>query len=361
MKLSKTKKILLLGTTLTLLTTSIALPIVLLNKNEKKDENDVEKLFKILQAKTTKEKIIELSSNATGKIVANNQDKIIEKIKTLIGKTNSKDVKIEVLMRNDINVSNTPQKITIKLTKNEVSKEIKDFSVKKQSIIDVDKDIAAIKNILDSKSGNDLIITLPSPSSGNIIENITNKNAIIKKLRILIDPSNTNGEINHPSLRGTSIEISMSVDAPISTTPQDIIVSISKSGGTTVNTTNTFQVKRAFTADEDIQAIMKIFRTKERSNDSSLHIILPSSANGSIINNPTIKNAIEKKARELIDSSNTNGDPNHISLRGTKITLTRVISSNDLISNITPRVIVITISKTGGTSVNFSGFVVRKL
>ncbi len=474
MKLTKTKKILLLWTTLAILTTSIITPVVLLNKDEKDEKNDVEKLFKFLKAKTTQEKIIELPSSASGKIIANNQNKIIEKIKTLIGKANLKDVKIEVLMQNDINISTAPQNIIIKLTKDEVSKEIKDFSVKKKNPIDediesikeildaksgndliitlpsdssgniiqnatnknaiikklrtlidpsnaggipnhpslkgtsieismnvdapisttlqdiivsisktngtiltttktfqvkrdftnielADKDITSIKNILDAKSGNDLIITLPSASTGNIIQNATNKNAIIKKLRTLIDPSNAGGIPNHPSLKGTSIEISMNVDAPISTTLQDIIVSISKTNGTILTTTKTFQVKRDFTADEDIEAIMKIFRTKERSNDSGLHIILPSSANGSIINNPTIKNAIERKARELIDSSNTNGDPNHISLRGTKITLTRVISSNDLISNIEPRVIVITISKPGGTSVNFSGFVVRKL
>ncbi len=94
MKLSKTKKIILLGTTLAVLSASIAVPIVLLNKDEKKEENDVEKLFKILKAKTNKEKIIELSNNASGKIIANNQEKVIEKIKTLIGKANLNGVKI---------------------------------------------------------------------------------------------------------------------------------------------------------------------------------------------------------------------------------------------------------------------------
>ena len=63
MQLTKIKKILLLGTTLAILTTSIAVPIVLLNKNEDNTKNDVEKLFKILKAKTSKEKIIELASN----------------------------------------------------------------------------------------------------------------------------------------------------------------------------------------------------------------------------------------------------------------------------------------------------------
>ena len=362
MKLTKTKKILLLGTTLVILTTSIAIPVVVFNKNEKSEENDLEKILKILQAKTTKEKIIELSSSASGKIIANNQDKIIEKIKTLIGKENLKNVKIEVLMEDDTNISIAPQKIIIKLSKNEVSKEIKDFSVKKESIIDVNKDIIAIKNILDTKTGEDLIIILPSNLTGNIIENATNKNAIIKKLRMLVDSSNINGDHNHPSLKGTTIEISMNVDAPISTTSQNIIVSIIKTGGTTLITIKTFRVKRALTIEEinqDIQAIKTILDDKDKNNDPGLNIIFPNTTTGSIINNLTIKNTIEKKVRKVIDPSNISGNTNHPSLRGTRITLTRVISNSDLIS-IYWRVVAIRISKTGGTSVEFIGFLVKK-
>ncbi len=362
MKLTKTKKILLLGTTLLVLTTSIAVPIVLLNKDQNNKENDVEKIFKILKAKTSKEKIIELSNNASGKIIANNQDKIIEKVKALIGKANLKEVKIEILMQDDSNISTTPQKIIIKLTKNEVSKEIEGFSVKKQSIIEVNKDISSIKKILDSKSHNDLIITLPSDSSGKIVGNRINKIAIIKKIMILIDPSNINAEGSHASLRGTSIQVSMNVDAPISTTPKNIIVSISKTNGTTLTTTKTFQVKRNFTPDEDIAVIKQILDIKINNNDNSLLIKLPIDSSGSIINNPTNKNAVERKVRIAIDPSNINGDPNHPSLRGTTVTLTGVVTNsrvNDLISY-KIKVIVITISKTGGTSVNSEAFGVRK-
>ena len=341
MKLSKTKKILLLGTTLTILSVSIAIPIALLNKDKNNEENDVEKLFKILKAKTNKEKVIELSSNASGKIIVNNQDKIIEKIKTLIGKENLKEVKIEVSMKDDSNISTTPQKIIIKLTKNEISKEIKDFSVKKQSIIDVNKDIVAIKNILESKTGNDLIITLPSNSTGSIIENGTNKNAIEKKLRILVDPSNTNGEVNHSSLKGTSIEISMNADAPISTTLQNIIVSISKTNGKTLRTNKTFQVKRNFTPDEDIQAIKEILDSK---TGQDLIIILPSSSSGSIIEDSNVI-VIQKKLRMLVDPSNTNGDPNHSSLRGVII---RIEMFGNITLTTTPKYIIIQIGKRPG-------------
>ena len=355
MKLSKTKKILLLGTTLAILTTSIVVPIVLLNKDEK---NDVEKILKILQAKTSKEKIIELSSNTSGKIIADNQEKIIEKIKALIGKENLKELKIEVSMQNDTNISTNSQKIIIKLTKNEISKEIKDFSIKRQ--LNIDEEIQAIKKALDAKTNNDLIIILPSSSTGNIIGNATNKNAIERKIRMLIDSSNTNGEANHSSLRGTTIEVSMNADSAISTTSQNIIVSISKSGGTTLSTTKTFQVKRNFTADEDIQAIKRIFDAK---SSQDLIITLPSSSSGSIINNKINKNAIERKIRIMVDPSNTNGDVNHPSLRGTVINITEVIypagKQYDFIS-VYPKAIVIMISKNNGTSLNVSGFVVKK-
>ena len=154
----------------------------------------------------------------------------------------------------------------------------------------------------------------------------------------------------------------MDVDAPISTTPQNIIVSISKTNGTTLSTTKTFQVKRDFTPDEDIAAIKTIFDNKMNNNDPSLLIKLPRSSTGSIINNPTNKNAVERKVRIAIDPSNINGDPNHPSLRGTTITLTGVVTNsrvNDLIS-FSFKYIIITISKTLGTSVNFRWFVVGK-
>ena len=341
MKLSKTKKILLLGATLALLSTSIAVPIVLLNKNEKSEENDVEKIFKILKAKTTKEKVIELPNSASGKIIANNQEKIIEKIKTLIGMTNLKEVKIEVLMENDVSISTTKQKIIIKLTKNSFSKKIEDFLVKRKST--PNEDIKAIKKILDAKTGKDLIIILSSNSIGNIIGNATNKNAILKKLRMLINSSNTNGDSTHSSLRATSIEISMSVDTPISTTLQNIIVSISKTGGTTLRTRSIFQVKRAFTPDEDIAAIKRILDAK---TSEDLIITLPSDSIGNI-NDKNNRDAIEKKLRILINSSNTNGDSTHSSLRATSI---EISMSVDTPISTTPQNIIVSISKSGGTT-----------
>ena len=327
MKLTKTKKILLLGATLGTLATTVVIPVLLLNKDQDNDQ-EVENIIKILEEKTEKEKIITLPSDTKGKIIADNQAKIIEKIKTLIGKANLKEVKIEVLMKNDANISTTLQKIIIKLTKNEVSKEIKGFSVKKKNVID--EEIESIKKVLDAKTNSDLIIMLPSNSTGNIIGNITNKDAIIKRLRILIDSSNTNGIANHSSLRGTSIEVSMSTDVSISTTPQDIVVSISKNGGTTLRTKKTFQVKKESIDDEDILAIKNILDSKI---GDDLIINLPSNSTGNIIENITNKNAIIKRLRILIDSSNTNGIANHSSLRGTSI---EVSMSTDVSISTTP-------------------------
>ncbi len=96
---------------------------------------------------------------------------------------------------------------------------------------------------------------------------------------------------------------------------------------------------------------------------NDLIITLPSSSSGSIINNQTNKNAIERKIRILIDPSNTNGDANHPSLRGTRITLTKLFlvspTENDLISTIS-KIIVIKISKTDGTSLEVIKFFVKK-
>ena len=258
--------------------------------------------------------------------------------------------------------------IILVLSKNNVNLEVQGFSAKQMLFsTTINNEIMAIKRILDGKTNEDLIITLPSNSTGNIIENATNKIAIEKKLRMLIDPSNSNGEANHQSLRGTTIEISMTNDRPISTTPQDIIVSISKSGGRTLSTRKTFKVKRKQLTSEinaDIVAIKKILDAKTTKNIRNLLITLPSSSTGNIIANVSNKNEVERKIRMLIDPSNTNGDPRHSSLRGTIITLTFVIltrnARGDSLLEIHSKPIIITISKTGGNTLEFLGFIVKK-
>ena len=559
MKLSKTKKILLLGATLGTLATAIVIPVLLLNNNEdKQNKKDVESVVKILEEKNEKEKIITLPSNTKGKIIANNQAKIIAKIKTLIGSQNLKEVKIEISMDQEQNILTTKKEIIIKVSKGKYSKKVasakayfvkreqndqeitadinsvkialtnltskdlklftkktdKSINANKKAILNtlkqvegyleidfkevkikvkddpsnlpssnetpinitfilskgnvtpveisiftikqldsdeltsinnelnkikskleglspkilkvdapnldktinhnkdaiknaiqnlsgydaiefdgtsleikdsnqnlptnnqlaipiilvlsknnvnlevqgfsakqmlfsttINNEIMAIKRILDGKTNEDLIITLPSSSTGTIIGNTTNKNEIIKKLRKLIDPSNTNGEANHSSLKGTTIEVSKNPDALISTTPQDIVVSISKNDGRTLSTRKTFRVKRAFTADEDIAAIKNIIDSK---SGNDLIITLPSNSTGLIIEDANNKNAIKREIRKLIDPSNTSGNPNHASLRGTSIEIFRGVDTRISTSL---QVIFLKISKSGGTTV----------
>ena len=331
--------------------------------------NEIIAIKTILDSKTGEDLIITLPSDSMGNIIEKkaNKNAIIKKLRILIDSLNTngeanhaslKGTNIEVSMSPDAPISTTPQDIVVSISKNDgrTLNTRKTFQVKRA--FTTNEDITAIKDILDAKIGNDLIITIPSDSSGNIIGKEANKNNIIKELRKLIDPSNTSGDINHPSLRGTSIQVSKSPDASISTTPQDIVVSISKNDGRTLNTRKTFQVKRDFTADEDIKAIWRILNNAS-GRDSLIN--LPSTSNGSIINNPINKNAIERKLRILIDPSNTSGDTNHPSLRGTKITLIEVpYASSDLIST-TYKSITIEISKSGGTSLKVGVFVVKKL
>ena len=353
-----------------ILTVSAATPIIILNnKNNKvnevyKKDEVISKIAEILKNKSVKEKTIILPGDASGKIVANNQDKIIAKVKTLIGETNLKETTTKILMATDAPILTTPQNIIVSITKSD------DNTIGTRSIFQVkrefssaelaNKDIESIKTILDSKTENDLIITLPSDSTGNIILNANNKNAIEKKLRKLIDPSNTNGEANHPSLKGTTISISMPrVDRQISTIAQNIIVSISKADGTTLNTTKTFQVKRDFTANEisaneDIAAIKKVLDAK---TEEDLIITLPSDSTGNI-NDKNNKNAIEKELRKLIDLSNNDGATDHASLRGTSI---KVSMRTDSLISTTPQNIIVLISKTNGTTLRTTKtFQVRK-
>ncbi len=128
MKLSKTKKILLLGATLGILTTAVIIPVVLINRNdnqEEKNKEEVLKAIKILEEKSLSQRQIELSSDAKGKIIANNQEKIIKKIKSLIGIENLKGVKVEILMQNDREISTSFQEIKVKISKGNYSQEVK--------------------------------------------------------------------------------------------------------------------------------------------------------------------------------------------------------------------------------------------
>ena len=146
MKLSRNKKIILLTSGIGILTTSIVAPILLINNNENnnivnqdkneiqkkeeieiKNEINVEKVIELLEAKKVSERIIILSSSARGKIIVNHQEKIISKLKELIGISDLKEIKIKILMDQDQNISTNKQKVIIKVSKGDNS-EIVDSS-----------------------------------------------------------------------------------------------------------------------------------------------------------------------------------------------------------------------------------------
>ena len=340
------------------------------NFQVKKDftvDEDIMAIKTILDSKVGNDLIISLPDDSSGNIIGKTANKkaIERKLSVLIDPSNTngnpnhvslRGTTIEVSKSPDAPISTTAQSIIVSISKTNgiTLRTTKTFRVKRD--FTANEDIIAIKDILDAKTGDDLMISLPSDSTGNIIGKIANKNAIKRKLRILIDPSNTNGVANHPSLRGTTIEISMDIDTPISTRPWRILISISKTDGITLNTTKTFRVKRNFTVNEDITTIKNILESKS-GNDS--RILLPSGSTGNIIGNEANKNAIERKLRILIDPSNTNGAANHPSLKGTTI---EISMNTDAPISTTPQKIIVSISKTGGTTIRVSNiFQVKKL
>ena len=156
MKLSKTKKIILLGASIGVLTTMIVTPIVLLNTNknnqDEQNQKDVESVVKILEEKKQNERILKFASTLRGKIVANNQEKIVVKIKTLIGKANLKEVKIEIYMKNDRDISPNYAKIQIKISKAKYSKTVDSekpyFVIREQNQQEIIADVNSVKTAL---------------------------------------------------------------------------------------------------------------------------------------------------------------------------------------------------------------------
>ncbi len=156
MKLSKTKKFILLGASIGILATAVFIPVVLLNTKEdnqdEQNQKDVENVIKILEEKNQNQRILKFASSLTGKIVANNQEKIVAKIKTLIGASNLKEVKIEIYMKNDRDISPNFAKIQIKISKGKYSKTVDSekpyFVIREQNQQEIIADVNSVKNAL---------------------------------------------------------------------------------------------------------------------------------------------------------------------------------------------------------------------
>ena len=158
-KLSKRKKIILLLSTIGVLVPSITTPIIVIN-NKKKQKNaenkkDVKTVIKILEEKLLSERQIELSSDSKGKIVANNREEIIKKIKQLIGEPNLRGVSIKILMEKDKDISTSFQEIKVKVSKGNYSQEVNEdktiFVKRSRTISELALiDINSIKNALEA-------------------------------------------------------------------------------------------------------------------------------------------------------------------------------------------------------------------
>ena len=200
MKLSKTKKIILLGASIGILTT-IVVPIIVLNqKNDEKnqnekdisnqDEKDVSKVIKILEEKN--DKTIILPSDSTGKIIANNQKEIIEKIKKLIGETNLKGIKVEISLQQDKEISTNFEKIVVKISKGNYSQTLKNdktISVKRSKTV---SEIALTKLNQVKTSLEALAIKVVQVDTTSAVDHkiITNKVTILEEITKLNGYSN---------------------------------------------------------------------------------------------------------------------------------------------------------------------------
>ncbi len=124
-KIKNKKKLIIIGTFIIgVLISAIVIPIVVVNSiKEKEDKEDVESVFKILKLKSSSKKTLVIDNNSTGKIIANNKEKIITKIKELIGISNLKGVSIDVTIKNDVDISEKIAKsIIVTIKKGKYSK-----------------------------------------------------------------------------------------------------------------------------------------------------------------------------------------------------------------------------------------------
>ena len=159
--------------------------------------------------------------------------------------------------------------------------------------------VAAILAIFNAKSGNVLGITLANSVTGKIVAN--NKAAIETELRKMIT-GNTAGSSNHATMLGTTVTVSMSTDANISTSFQNIIVTVSK-GSTSTATTATFKVKRALTTAE---TNLKTLKTHLETS-ANLNVVLPQVASTLYNTDAKVLAAIKKalESRVGITSDHT--------------------------------------------------------
>ena len=344
MKLSKTKKIILLGTSIGILTVSVVTPFVIL-KDDTKDKkiilNDVQKVIKILREKTQNKKIIELEHDAKGKIIADNEEKIVTKIKKLIGEDNLKQVKIDVLMENDKEISTTSQKIMVQFSKAKNVEKISNLLVRRKYNSN-ELDIQSVKNALKSLSIKEVNVY----TEGAIDKKITtNKEEILKSIKKL-------NNFSKIDLKGVNIVVKDSNELLPTNENSGVPITLilSKTGA------SNFELSGFSAKQMSNLAIEKIKNDIELVKVSLNNLVLKEVE----VYVPSFDKKIRTNKEEILKSITRLNGFSNIDLKGVTID---VKNSDDLLpSNETSTVpITLILSKTGAPNVELLGFSAKQM
>ena len=315
MKLSKTKKIILLGATIGVLTIAVVTPIVILNNKRDNGQNknqedpnqkDVESVIKILENKSENEKILIFPSNLTGKIIANNQDKIIEKIKTLIGTSNLKEVKIEILIANDKedkDISPKLEEIQIKVSKGKYSEMLdskKLYSVKReQNEQEIIADVNSVKTALNNLGTK--VLELKAKDNDKSVN--ANKDAILKTLEQVSGYSEIKFKEVEIKVKENSGNLPLNSDSPV-----NITFILSKGNVSPVEVTG-FSAKQLDNdrVNEIKSELNRLKSSLESLSSKEVEVYVPSTNKTITHNKAAIKSAIENLSGYKTISSNFDG------------------------------------------------------
>ena len=347
MKLTKTKKIILLGATIGVLIPSIVTPIVLTSQSkDQKDQSkeDVLKVIKILEEKSLLERQIELSSDSKGKIIANNQEAIIKKIKQLIGEPNLRGVSIKILMEKDKDISTDFQEIKVKVSKGNYSQEVK----KEKTIFVKRSKTMSELTLIELNLIKDSLKALGTKVVNVYTSGAINQKITTNKLEILKAIEKISG-YNVINLDGASLEIKNSEELlPINSedpVPITIVVSKSKASVEVVG----FSAKQ-MSLLEIANVDLNFVKNNLKSLDSKLVEVGTTSASDHKITT--------NKVKILEEIKNLDGYSN-IDLKGVNV---EVKDSETLLaaSDQDPTPITLVLSKSG-ISIEVSGFEAKSL
>ena len=295
MRTSKLKKTIFFGLMLGALTTGVVLPIFLFkndkNAQDKQNQKDVENIIKILEEKNKDNKIIIFPSDVEGKIIADNQERIVEKLKTLIGKSNLKDVKIEISMENnqDKDISFNLEQIQIQVSKGKYSKMFgfsKPYFVRReQNEQEIIVDIKSVKTALINLG----LKTLEVLADENDKSINANKDAILKTLKQVSGYSKIDFKDVEIKVKDDSSNLPLSEDNPI-----NITLILSKGNVTPIEVTS-FRAKQLASDEENrIKNQLRLIKLAlENFTKKTVEVYAPDPDKTVTHNKAIIKSAIE--------------------------------------------------------------------